>query len=346
MNVTFLIGNGFDLNLGLKTSYKDFYKYYIENTQPDMLSTSISENYELWADLETGIGNYLKILKSNEVDEFLLSKGNLEYHLSRYLLQEQNRVIYPENDLLRKEFVECISNFSKDFNNRDLSNWTRTVSSLPEKINYHFITFNYTNVLDRIIVPCLGKPFSQHKFTNNTNPIPDTISPPLHIHGYANDGMILGINDVSQINNDELRNNRALSDYIIKKNVNEALGNMNTQRAQEIIDESRYVCVYGMSIGDTDSMWWSHLIKWLISNGNNRLILYVYNNTIVQSSGQENVRNSDKIRARIANHHNKLSENEIAGLRNRISIIYNSRIFNLESIKIQEEHNGQDEDGE
>lgn len=29
MNVTFLIGNGFDINLGLKTSYKDFYEQYI-----------------------------------------------------------------------------------------------------------------------------------------------------------------------------------------------------------------------------------------------------------------------------------------------------------------------------
>ena len=28
MKVVYLIGNGFDLNLGLKTSYSDFYTYY------------------------------------------------------------------------------------------------------------------------------------------------------------------------------------------------------------------------------------------------------------------------------------------------------------------------------
>ena len=28
MNITFLIGNGFDLNLGLKTTYSDFLKEY------------------------------------------------------------------------------------------------------------------------------------------------------------------------------------------------------------------------------------------------------------------------------------------------------------------------------
>lgn len=33
MNITFFIGNGFDLNLGLKTRYKDFYKYFKENVR-------------------------------------------------------------------------------------------------------------------------------------------------------------------------------------------------------------------------------------------------------------------------------------------------------------------------
>lgn len=28
MNIVFLIGNGFDLNLGLNTRYSDFYEYY------------------------------------------------------------------------------------------------------------------------------------------------------------------------------------------------------------------------------------------------------------------------------------------------------------------------------
>ena len=33
MNVTFLLGNGLDKAIGLKTGYHDFYKWYIE--QPD-----------------------------------------------------------------------------------------------------------------------------------------------------------------------------------------------------------------------------------------------------------------------------------------------------------------------
>jgi hypothetical protein len=31
MNITYLIGNGFDVNIGLKSSYADFYKSYVNN---------------------------------------------------------------------------------------------------------------------------------------------------------------------------------------------------------------------------------------------------------------------------------------------------------------------------
>lgn len=43
MNVTFLLGNGFDLNLGLSTSYKDFYSYYTKKEPNDFIAKSISK---------------------------------------------------------------------------------------------------------------------------------------------------------------------------------------------------------------------------------------------------------------------------------------------------------------
>ena len=54
MNITFLVGNGFDLNLKLDTRYTDFYKYYIEHDPKDLLSESIRNDFEMWSDLETG----------------------------------------------------------------------------------------------------------------------------------------------------------------------------------------------------------------------------------------------------------------------------------------------------
>ena len=42
MKIVYLIGNGFDLNLGLKTSYRDFYKKYIKQKS----NSEIVENFK------------------------------------------------------------------------------------------------------------------------------------------------------------------------------------------------------------------------------------------------------------------------------------------------------------
>ncbi|MEB2787271.1 AbiH family protein [Algoriphagus persicinus] len=63
MNILFLIGNGFDLNLGMNTRYADFYEYYnkyIKSSSPKVLTlkNEISENLQNWSDLELALGQY------------------------------------------------------------------------------------------------------------------------------------------------------------------------------------------------------------------------------------------------------------------------------------------------
>ena len=53
MNITFFIGNGFDINLGLNTKYSDFYPYFIEkSTITNMIRAWLQEDELLWSDLE------------------------------------------------------------------------------------------------------------------------------------------------------------------------------------------------------------------------------------------------------------------------------------------------------
>jgi len=37
MNIIYIIGNGFDINLGLKTRYVDFYKWYVDRNLENTL---------------------------------------------------------------------------------------------------------------------------------------------------------------------------------------------------------------------------------------------------------------------------------------------------------------------
>lgn len=54
MNVTLILGNGFDLNMGLPTSYSDFYKYYLQVgslESTNMIKQEFGEKPRIWADL-------------------------------------------------------------------------------------------------------------------------------------------------------------------------------------------------------------------------------------------------------------------------------------------------------
>ena len=48
--ITFLIGNGFDINAGLDTRYSDFYQYYFDQYPEDMLAKTIRADYDFWSE--------------------------------------------------------------------------------------------------------------------------------------------------------------------------------------------------------------------------------------------------------------------------------------------------------
>lgn len=346
MNITFLIGNGFDLNLGLKTSYKDFYKYYTSKVSNDLIADSVKDNYELWADLEIGLGEFAKELDETQVSDFLNSKAKLENCLCEYLKKEMDKFRITNTQELITEFTKKITGFYKELNLRERNNYKSYIESYIESINYTFISFNYTDSLDRIINK-LGETkssFSVHTARNNN--IKDKISTPLHIHGTVDSELILGLDDATQVKNDKLKDNFALIPYIVKPTLNEELGQLKIEQAKQIIDNSRYVCIFGMSIGDTDNLWWRYIIEWLKRDKQNRLILYVYDGTIVQASGQEKLRLANKNRNRFIKKNKKLPESEKSELMKQISFIQNSDVFCFKSIKIERYKNEQDENAE
>ena len=90
MNITFLIGNGFDINLGLKTRYIDFYKYFSSReSAEDSVAVkkfkkeiteyikdkvhNTSEDCIDWRDLEVALGKWSKYLNEDDVDDFHIS---------------------------------------------------------------------------------------------------------------------------------------------------------------------------------------------------------------------------------------------------------------------------------
>ena len=141
-----------------------------------------------------------------------------------------------------------------------------------ENYKFSFLSFNYTDVLDRIV-----DLYGTSKIISNRNAnASDYIGNILHIHGTINEGILLGVNDESQVLNEEFVKNSLFLDTFIKERINKAIGNNRTPKALDYITQSRIICVYGMSIGDTDKMWWEHIVKWLLKSTYNKLLIYWY----------------------------------------------------------------------
>ncbi len=347
MNVTFLIGNGFDLNLGLKTGYKDFYNYYTKANPGDLIANAISADYELWSDLELGLGEFLRKIGPNNLESFLDSKELLEKSLADYLINESNKVTVKDEQQMQKELESRIPHFYKEFSAIEQARYEVFLSDTAKSIKYCFINFNYTDVLDRIIYTCAdsGNPFSNHVCKKNNSRYDDFIIHPIHIHGDTNKDLVLGVNDDSQIGNENLRNNQELLDCVIKERLNAEIGELKTEMVKDIINNSKYVCVFGMSIGSTDNLWWRTLIDWVLQDFTNRIVLYVYDNTIIRQTAQKKVRTANVLKKQFAEKNKSLSDEQIEQLRKQIIFIPNSDIFNFKSVKVEAE-NGQAEDGE
>lgn len=329
MNITFMIGNGFDINVGLNTRYSDFYPYYKRKCGNDIISKDLTENEEKWADLELRLGAMLGSLDQKDIDIYLDAKENMEALLSQYLIGENKRFRITSVDEFKKEFKTKIPSFYELLSEKEKNHY---YSVVKDTINYCFIDFNYTDVLDRMIetVKKDDEPFSHHVFGNRG--YNDVIMPPLHIHGQLASDLVLGLNDESQITNEELAKDDNLRQYIIKKTVNERLGEMKTEQAKGLIDGSRYVCLFGLSIGDTDKMWWQYLIEWLKRDTTFRLVLFVRDSSINQASGQGKLRAMDKHVKRFISQSGN-SPQQLGNVVNQILVVGNSDIFTFKSVQ-------------
>lgn len=338
MNITFLIGNGFDVNLGLKTRYTDFYPYYLGKKHGDLLFNAIADNYENWADLEVFLGQFLNQITPDDIDAFLDSKGVLENDLAEYLKAEEQCVSISEKATCT-DFSQKIAGFYKEFSSKDQSeftSWQKTISSV---IRYHFISFNYTDALDKIVNQAKKQTFPGTHTCSSTR-YQDELGNILHIHGTLINNLILGINDVTQIANPTLHDKKRLTDYIVKPSVNDSLGEQQTETAKRIIDNSDYVCVYGMSLGDTDRLWWEYLLQWLCGKSSRRLVLYIYGNQPTNPSGQQKLRQINKWKNtffRKANTTNDIIEKT----RSQIIVLIGSGIFDLPDVRLEVSRNKQ-----
>jgi len=326
--ITFFIGNGFDINVGLPTKYSQFYEYYKRNYPEDLLAKDIASDYEYWADMEVGLGKYTSKVKMEDADLFWESEERLEQALADYLdMQTKDICVDPKEnaEILKKSLLGFYEELPKE-QKMDIS---ERIRGIKENITYSFISFNYTNVLDLCIEAgreVFPKEIGSHKSDSGVT-YAHTLGDVLHIHGTINEELILGVNDASQIANDEFCQNMLYKQLLLKEEANKRFGQNKIQEARQIINESSIICTFGTSIGVTDRMWWGYICNWLQKSISHRLIIYAKNDKPISRITKHLLFSRQNAILENLKMNSGLGEEEWNQIRNRIYIKFDSEIF-------------------
>lgn len=328
MQITFLIGNGFDLNIGLKTKYSDFLEYYLnQESESEIIKkfkNSILSNKENWSDAELMFGEYANLV--TEVSEYKYILKDFKLNLSMYLTSIQNDFSSDLlNDLTCKQFEVSIQNYYKNFKKTN----SKRIQSLLNKYNnmvwnYNFVTFNYTNVFSKFL--------DKTKSTNDSFPkhlnFNDTLSQVVHIHGMTDNHMIFGLDNELQIKNKDFQNDLRLREILLKPEINTKIKMEIHTEVINIVYTSKLIYIFGMSLGETDLFWWKVLVDWLQRDNSNILVIVNYKKEINSIIPDFEIELENEVLDRFFKLVN-ITDKVSSLLRNQIIVEYNTSMFKI-----------------
>lgn len=332
MYITFLVGNGFDISAGVDTSYNGFYHWYCDQPSEtddiamlkQEIKADISGEGKNWSDLEMGLGKYTSNFSDKTVNKFVASYKDCHASMITYLKEKEKEfdiqeITMADMDQRRQDilsFYQELSSHERDVFQKIIN------TNLAENVIVQFISFNYTNILDNYVEQLSKAAIMQWtKGISYSARIDPTV---VHVHGFIEKFPILGINDSSQVANNELLDCYGISEMMIKDKSIKVIGEPWQTMAIDRIDNSQIICILGMSLGPSDKMWWEHIMGWLGGLHNRHLVLFWHmknppNNIFVLDKFNTENMIKDKITSYANIPTDKLNE-----LRSRIHIIINT----------------------
>lgn len=281
MNILFILGNGFDINLGLHTGYQDFYEYYLKQPAKDPVIARLKdylekERYTTWADLEIGLGSYT--LEVENIDQMRTIYYDLGDNLREFLKKEEKSFSATDKvlDAIKMGLVEPHS-----FLPPGMKDSISAYRNNHHPFQLDIISFNYTDTLEKIFQLL---PNTNSSIQLSTQTFLRTIR---HIHmRLDDDDIIMGVNDESQILNKDLINDE-LRGLIVKPYINKELQNLIDIECIKLIRNADLICLFGVSLGKTDLLWWQ-TIGDRFQKASIRILLFAYDKGAI-------TRNSERI---------------------------------------------------
>lgn len=249
----YLLGNGFDINLGMKTRYSDFYENYLrkesKNTLVQKLKSNIFDNVVNWSDLERALGKYTTEFQS--VSEFDEVYDDIVNSLCDYLDEESEKFDYSclskevlFSDLCNPELFLPSGDINEIIDYR--AKWVSTNTYI------NIINFNYTQSIENILNDSIPK-----DSIGENRGIRFYFKDLIHIHGFTNERTILGVNDITQVGNEKFHIDDDFTEAFIKIESNNRQRHLADKKCENLINSADMICIFGCSLGETDKFWWN-----------------------------------------------------------------------------------------
>lgn len=238
-----IVGNGFDLSMGFKTSYGDFMKSsYFPHEETSSLCSYLHNQYEEnmgWIDIENELSEYSRMLTTKklnakkfntilDIDSLREEYDELKSSLKLYLQEETKRAFGPSPDNPAKRVIDQLPADSK------------------------IISFNYTSIIERLT---LGK------FQDSNGNL-------LHIHGSLApyDDIVFGVEDSAKLSKEHVFLYKAHSRHL------------RVQEFSAWLNSAERIIFYGYSLGDTDRQYFENFFRKLCSGDITyaELVFYYY----------------------------------------------------------------------
>ncbi|MCL2386843.1 MAG: bacteriophage abortive infection AbiH family protein [Defluviitaleaceae bacterium] len=340
----FIIGNGFDIAMGLKTSFRDFVNWYLsqkDETEDERvqkfknkIQSDIETDVHSWADLEIKLGEYTAEYKADEADDFLHVYWNLKEKLNEYIKYEENRqelldllALFPE--VPQREMSKFLLGFYKEFPLLIKHDLDAVMGRHFGQLTYNFINFNFTSTLSKYL-SCLPDPVLTCKIGHSPVECVCTLGDILHIHGKVDDKLLTGVDSKEQICNEAFRQDMRILRALVKPLMNEQLQEHAEFRAHELINRSSVICVFGMSLGDSDISWWGKLGEWLMQSNTKRLIIFWYSDKPISPLFPDiRLTREDSVRKSFAKKAG-FTDSDLSSVGGRIIVHIHHKIFDME----------------
>lgn len=225
-----IVGNGFDLNIGYRTSYS----HYLDSPYfKDLLSDNLLAQYldkclreSKWVDIEKELYKY-SIGLFYKTTEGSLGKVSSKTKQIESLKEDFKRLCCSLRGYLRHA-INVEIQFKDNAAFRILS------EALKSDINTYILTFNYTDIIERLINIYFP---NRNKYQIN------------HIHGSLSDNIVFGIEDSVDIAKEHV--------FLYKSHNN----NQHINGLTYIFDNAESFKFFGYSLGETDHSYFDDFFK-------------------------------------------------------------------------------------